>query len=215
MIGCIYRYAPTLELVSEILAGGETGALGRVTNAVLRIGGRGSRQVWKHDRARGGGAINEMLVHMLDLALWYFGPPEELVLIHAGLLRPERAIHGVRERVDAEDHVAVRYSSVSGVEALVQADLLTPSFMQSIEINGENGNLIASVTPQAASKLFLSEPRKGYDAGWTDIDRPGDFYAGQSLAFLNAIQTRTTPDTGTLADGLAMMDMVDRLRRSA
>lgn len=216
MVGYIYRYAPPFMAAAKALAGaretGEAAALGRVVAATLRVGGRGSRQAWKHRKATGGGAINEMLVHMLDLAIWYFGPPTEAELLSAKLLRPARMIQGKMEDVDAEDFVIARLTSAAGVEIMIQADLITPAFAQSLEAQGENGSLMASVTPNVASKLFIDRPLGGFEKGWTDIGGQADFYVGQSGAFLDAIRTRQAPDRGALGDAVALMETVERLR---
>lgn len=216
MVGYIYRYAPPFEAAAQALAGaretGDAAALGRVAAATLRVGGRGSRQVWKHRKETGGGAVNEMLVHMLDLAIWYFGPPKEAELLTSKLLRPKRMIQGELADVDAEDFVVVRLESAHGTEILIQADLITPAFAQSLEAQGENGSLMASVTPNVASKLFIDQPRGGFDKGWTEIGGQADFYVGQSGAFLEAIRTRAAPSHGALGDAVALMDTVERLR---
>src|SRR5260221_9464594 len=107
----------------------------------MRIGGRGSAALWKHRRAEGGGAINEMLVHMLDLAVWYFGPIERAELMMEDVFRPQRVIGGKTESVDAEDFVLARFWTRGGIPVVIQADLLTPSFTQMIEIQGDNGTL--------------------------------------------------------------------------
>lgn len=216
MVGYIYRYAPPFEAAAKALQGaretGEAAALGRVAACTIRVGGRGSRQPWKHQKATGGGAINEMLVHMLDLAIWYFGPPKTAELLVSKLLRPQRIIQGETHDVDAEDFVVVRLESAAGVEILIQADLITPAFAQSLEAQGENGSLIASVTPNVASKLFIDQPRGGFDKGWTEIGGQADFYVGQSGAFLEAMATRTPPDRGALDDAVTLMETVERLR---
>lgn len=216
MVGYIYRYAPPFEQAAKALAGArETGvaaALGQVAACTIRVGGRGSRQVWKHRKETGGGAINEMLVHMLDLAIWYFGPPKHAELLTSKLLRPQRMIQGEMQDVDAEDYVVARLESATGVEILIQADLITPAFAQSLEAQGANGSLIASVTPNVASKLFIDQAQGGFDKGWTDLGGQADFYIGQSGAFLDAIRTRTPPERGALADAVALMETVARLR---
>jgi len=216
MVGYIYRYAPPFEAAAKALAGAreteDSAALGKVSAAILRVGGRGSRQPWKHQKATGGGAINEMLVHMLDLAIWYFGPPAEAELLTSKLLRPQRMIQGKMHTVDAEDFVVVRMTSAAGVEILIQADLITPAFAQSLEAQGENGSLMASVTPNVASKLMIDQPRGGFDKGQTDLGGNADFYIGQSAAFLEAIRTRQAPDRGALGDAVALMRTVESLR---
>ena len=187
-------------------------ALAPLAACTIRVVCLGSRRVWKHRKATGGGAINEMLVHMLDLAIWYFGPPKHAELLTSKLLRPRRMIQGEMQDVDAEDYVVARLESAAGVEILIQADLITPAFAQSLEAQGENGSLIASVTPNVASKLFIDQAQGGFDKGWTDLGGQADFYVGQSGAFLDAIRTRTPPDRGALGDAVALMETVARLR---
>ncbi len=217
IVGYIYRYAPVFVDTAKALEGaretGDAAALGRMTLAHFRIGGRGSRQPWKHRLATGGGAINEMLVHVLDLAIWYFGPPKTVELVTSKLLRPKRLIQGEMHDVDAEDYVVVRMASAGGAEILIEADLLTPAFAQSFEAQGENGSLVASVTDQVKSSLFLLEARGGFEAGATPLGGgDSDFYVGQEGAFLEAIRTRSAPARGALSDAVTLMNVVDRLK---
>jgi len=216
MVGYIYRYAPPFEAAARALAGarddGEAAALGKVSAAIFRVGGRGSRQPWKHLQETGGGAVNEMLVHMLDLAIWYFGPPAETQLLSSKLLRPRRMIQGEMHEVDAEDFVVARFASAAGVEVLIQADMITPTFAQSLEVQGENGTLMASVTSNVASQIVIDQARGGFEKGATDIGGSADFYVGQSAAFLEAIQTRTPPERGALGDAVSLMRTVERIR---
>ena len=107
--------------------------LGRVLTANFRIGGRGSHQVWKHRKETDGGAINEMMVHMIDLAIWYFGPVKEAKVVDSHLMMPERVIGGETVTVDAEDYVLALFEMESGVRVTIQADLVTPSFNQFVE----------------------------------------------------------------------------------
>ena len=78
-----------------------------------------------------GGVVSEMLVHLLDVASWYFGPFAEVEVLQRELLRPTRSIGGRSETVDADDFVLVRLRSTAGVLVLCQADLLTPASISS------------------------------------------------------------------------------------
>lgn len=147
MVGYIYRFAPALELgrglMEDVPGTGESTALGCIAAAYFRLGGRGGHQLWKHRKESGGGAINEMLVHMVDLAIWYFGPVSGVDVLACDLIRPSRLINGRIEEADAEDFVLVRLKTASGVPVLCQADLVTPSFMQFAEVQGTNGTFMA------------------------------------------------------------------------
>src|SRR4029077_18687464 len=113
VVGYVYRHAPVFQQVGSILDGaaenGRSAVLGQISVALMRIGGRGSAAVWKHRKADGGGAINEMLLHMLDLAVWYFGPMQHGERLMQDVFRPQRIIAGQLEDADAEDFVIARF----------------------------------------------------------------------------------------------------------
>lgn len=125
MIGYIYRYVPVFEegyrLFQKLDAGGYYSlVMGKPLTAFFRLGGRGSHQKWKHIRATDGGAVNEMLVHMIDLANWYFGPLSDVQMLSNSLKLPQRTINGESVHVDAEDYVVVKCTGANGVEIICQ-----------------------------------------------------------------------------------------------
>ena len=217
MIGYVYRFVPAFQSMRNLLAGardsGDSPVIGKLAVAIIRIGGRGSTALWKHRRSEGGGAVNEMLVHMLDLVVWYFGPIERTELIMHELLRPQRVIDGRLETVDAEDFVLARFWTRSGVPAIIQADLVSPAFMQLFEVHGDNGTLTASIQPELPQFVFTLQPAGGYAAGRTELNcgRVNVFEA-QMATFIAAVRDRTQHPAGTLADTVHVMEAVDALR---
>ncbi len=216
MIGYVYRFAPVFELgqrlFKDVPQTGESLELGRVVTAFFRIGGRGSHQTWKHLKAQGGGAINEMLVHMLDLALWFFGPAREVSILTKGLLRPKRVINGVEETVDAEDQVLVKLHMKSGVEVICQADLLTPAFTQFVEVQGENGTFMGSIQPDMPSFLHLDKGVAGYQAGKTTLNfGPRNLFEAQMAEFVQSVCTQTPPQRCTIQDSLELIKTMEKL----
>ena len=220
MVGYVYRHAPVFQRACAILAGArETGTspvIGKIAGATMRIGGRGSAALWKHRAAEGGGAVNEMLVHMLDLAIWYFGPIEEAEILMQDLLRPRRSIAGRLETVDAEDFVLARFRTRSGVPVVIQADLVTPAFTQTLEVQGDNGTLMASIQPEMPQFVFAVRAAGGYEAGHTALggDRVNLFEA-QMAAFVAAVRAGIPAAHGTLADAVQVMEAVELLRHDA
>ena len=210
MIGYVYRFNPVFQNIKNALS---EKALGDVVTAQFRIGGRGSHQVWKHRKETNGGALSEMMVHMLDLAIWYFGPVASVEVLVDELKRPQRLIQGIVEDVDAEDLLLVRAKMKSGADVLLQADMLTPAFSQLVEIQGENGSAFGSIQPDRPSYLFLDQPISNYDKGRTDIavENTNLFHA-QMGTFLDAITTRSEPAVCTVADSLHVMQAVDMIR---
>ena len=191
-IGYIYRFAPVFEELHKMLhesgSSQDDGPMGKLKCASLRIGGRGSHAVWKHQKATGGGAINEMIVHMLDLAIWLFGTQAELEVITKQQLCPTRVINGESVEVDAEDYVVVR-GKFGGVEVLFQADMLTPEFSQLVTLQGENASFMGSIQPQIPSHVFLSQPSGSYEKGSTSLEfAPANLFEKQMADFVQAIR---------------------------
>lgn len=220
MVGYIYRFAPVFELFRDILSGaresGRSVVLGELATATIRIGGRGSHALWKHRKATNGGAINEMLVHMLDLATWYFGRVRRAEILARDLLRPRRMIDGRLAEADAEDFVLVRCDTEAGFPVFLQADLVTPAFTQSFEVQGDNGTLVGSIQPEMPQFVFVIEPAGSFKAGRTDLAvAPANMFESQMAAWVEAIRTRTPPDRCTLEDSVRVIEAVEMLRVSA
>ncbi|MHB1544404.1 MAG: Gfo/Idh/MocA family protein [Gammaproteobacteria bacterium] len=210
MVGYIYRSVPVFQQVRHLLH--DEKVLGVLTLALLRIGGRGSHQTWKHLRAHGGGAINEMLVHTLDLALWLFGTPSHAHLLASELCAPVRPINGRSETVDAEDMVLVRLDYGAGPSVYLQADMLTPAFTQRLEVEGINGTLTASIQREEPSRLFLVERRGHHSAGHHALQHEdNDPYVTQSRTFLAAVATGSKLAYGTLQEAVLLHELIDQL----
>ncbi len=218
-VGFIYRYAPVFEIAHELCQDtaeqGSSAALGRVVTAVFRIGGRGSHELWKHRVETDGGAINEMLVHMLDLAIWFFGPVARATLLEKALLRPEREIRGQLEKVDAEDFVLARMEMANGVTVYIQADMVTPAFSQMVEIQGENGSFRGSIEGGFPSSLHCLKAAAGYSAGNNAIAAPSiNLFERQMEAFVAALRGTAPADRNSLRDSLFVLEAIDALLAS-
>jgi predicted dehydrogenase len=218
MVGYVYRYVPIFEeghkIIHQQQVNGESLVVGRPLSAFFRLGGRGGHQVWKHRKATGGGAINEMLVHMVDLANWYFGPLTNIEVISCDLRYPERYVNGENVVVDAEDHIWIRCLGRNDVEIFCQADLITPAFSQFVEIQGENGSFMGSIQPDMPSFVFLKESRGGYNTGKTDLclGRRNVFDI-QMMSFIQAVLRREPPDRNTIDDSLMLMHILGEIRK--
>jgi myo-inositol 2-dehydrogenase/D-chiro-inositol 1-dehydrogenase len=217
MIGYVYRQTPVFQQIKAILAGardtGTSPVIGRIAVATMRIGGRGSAALWKHKASAGGGAVNEMLVHMLDLAVWYFGPIVEAELLMDALLRPQRRIAGRLETADAEDFVVARFRTSAGVSVVIQADLVTPAFSQALEVQGDNGSVMASIQAEMPQFVYAIAPAGGYDAGFTPLGGGNaDLFAAQMAAFVAELRERRLSAAVNLADAVAVMEALELLR---
>ncbi len=216
MVGCVYRYAPMFQHARAILDGArETGispVIGRIAAAMMRIGGRGPAAPWQHCCDEGGAAVSEMLAHMLDLAIWYFGPIVEAELMMHELLWPRQVIGGRRETVDAGDFVLARFCTRSGVPVVIQVDLATPAFSQMLEVQGDNGSLMVSIQPEMPQFAYAIRPAVGYPAGRTALGGAKvDPFEAQMMAFVAALRAGAPLADNTLADAVESMAALDRL----
>ncbi len=166
MVGYIYRYMPNMQDAKQII---DSEALGDLHTAFFRLGGRGGAAEWKHRRGSGGGALLEMSVHQLDMAQWLFGDISLEAVLEHKLVMPTRLIGTHRVEADAEDLVLMRIQGANRVLILLQSDLITPRFMQWIEIQGDNGALFCSILDHLPSFVDLFEGRHGLNAGRTTI----------------------------------------------
>lgn len=217
MVGYIYRFSPIFELGYHLFRkqriNGESLVLGRPLWGFLRLGGRGSHQLWKHQRAQGGGAINEMLVHMIDLAAWYFGPFNKVEVLSCRLNCPERTINGARVDVDAEDFVLIKCTDESGLDIFCEADLLTPAFSQYAEIQCENGSFMGSIQADMPSYVFLKEARAGYAAGKTALNfGQRNLFDAQMGAFVETVKQRRPPEKNTVEDSVQLMKILTQIK---
>ena len=215
--GFVYRSHPVFGLARSIVGEGRTTGvspvLGKLICATMRIGGRGSHALWKHMKASDGGVINEMLVHMLDLAVWYFGPLRNPRLLMGEQLQPSRTIQGRSEAVDAEDFVIMRVEGASGLPIVIQADFITPAFTQVCEIQGENGSFMGSIQRDMPSFVHCNEARDGYAAGRTDLDFGAvNVFERQMAHFVDIVGHRTQDERGRIEDAVHVMEIVDTIR---
>jgi len=217
-IGYIYRYVPIFDqgyrIFSERNLDGESLILGRPLTAFFRLGGKGGHQLWKHQKSQGGGAINEMLVHMIDLANWYFGPLDEISAISCDIRSPIRSIQGELHSVDAEDYILMRCKGENGVEIFCQADLITPVFSQYVEIQCENGSFMGSIQADMPNYLFLNESRGGFAAGKTELHfGRRNFLDIQMMSYIQAIMKNESMGINTVTDSLNLIKTVDEIRK--
>jgi UDP-N-acetyl-2-amino-2-deoxyglucuronate dehydrogenase len=217
MVGYIYRQAPVFQegkrILSGVASGGASPVLGNIVSSFFRLGGRGSHRAWKHRRSEGGGAINEMLVHLLDLVLWYFGPPQSVELMDSKLLLPRRSIAGESIVADAEDYVMVKFETPSGGQVICQADLVTPSFSQYVEIQGERGSFFGSIQADRPSYVFCQEANETYPQGKSQIS-PGrrNLYAAQMKNFVDLLRGQTTVGSNSLNESVRIMELIEIIK---
>ena len=214
-VGFIYRFAPAFELLKDIVDGQGRGAdkpLGEILCATLKVGGRGSHAAWKHTSATGGGAVNEMLVHMVDLAMWLFGKDGEVELLVKRLLRPTRMIGGEEIAADAEDYVVLK-TDLGGVESLIEANLVTPAFLQQVLVQGSNGSFAGSIQKIMPNYMFLIDECGKFNAGMTELSfDDNDLFAKQMTDFAKTIRDPNHQSRSTAEDSVRLLELIENVR---
>lgn len=207
MTGYLYRFHPAFELVKKTLS---NNIIGTPHYATFRVGGRGSHRAWKHKSNTGGGAANEMLVHMLDLIIWWFGPPAAVEELWTDTVLTERNIGDETVKSDAEDLVVLKLQTQTGIEILCQSDLISPSYMNSIELHGQEGSIITSILDQFPTSIYCAEPTGIYDRGhnYHDFNRV-DLFKKELNYFKNSVITETGPELNTLEDSIEVRRIID------
>ena len=217
LVGYVYRYVPIFEegfrLMNDFQENYGSLVLGKPLSAYFRLGGRGSHQVWKHRKDQGGGAINEMLVHMIDLANWYFGPFKDVEVLSNTIKCKERLIQGRMESVDTEDFVMVRLYNGMGIEIFCQADLITPAFTQYVEIQCENGTFMGSIQQEMPSFIYMKQGRGGYDTGRTNLKfGQRNVLDIQMTYFVQKMLKDQKPDRNRIEETVDLIKIIEEIR---
>lgn len=211
-VGYVYRFVPAFQGLKSLLTSNEK-PLGRAITANLRLGGRGSHSLWKHRKDAGGGTINEMLVHMLDLANWLFGEITDISSYEQRLLRPTRIINGEEITADAEDFVLLSGFTASGVYVTLQADLLTPAFRQYVEVQGENGSFIGSIQQDIPASVFLLNSIGDFPAGKKELTFLNtNLFHEQMNDFIRNIRQNTLINSPSIMDSIHLLKILSKIR---
>lgn len=208
MVGYLYRFHPAFQFAKQVL---DDRVIGRPHLAIFRLGGRGSHRAWKHTAEAGGGATLEMMVHNLDLIQWLLGPADEVEVFTRATLLPERAIEGQSLQVSAEDYVLASLQ-IDGVTVICESDLVTPSYMNYVEIQGDNGTLFTSILHYLPTVVYCREPRGVFNLG-NNVQHfpPVNLFERELGHFLETLSDGATPFNGA-SDSLQVMALVDRIR---
>lgn len=210
MVGYLQRFHPAFQLVKQAL---DDSIIGRPHLATFRVGGRGDHAPWKHRNETGGGVVFEMLVHKLDQILWFFGPVDQLEVLVYDTLRPLRSIGGKEVRADAEDLVLLQLEA-GGVRAVCQGDFLTPSYMDHLEIQGDNGSIFASLLHFLPTIIHCKEPRGIYNVGSNFYTFPMvNLFEHELAHFIDVIENGRAKSMNGLADSIRLLELVEMIRK--
>ena len=143
----------------------------------------------------------------------FFGEPAQVRLLQRALLRPQREFQGQWQTVDADDYIAAELRFASGILVVCQADLLTPSFTQFVELQGDCGSFMGSIMPEFPGFLFTSAVANDWKTGHNSLRFPAtNLFEAQMAEFVRAVRARTQPDRCTVEDAVRIMEIMERLQ---
>ena len=191
-VAYVYRAHPVLAAMRQALW---SGRFGQPVQIVAVCGQNfpfyrpAYRDIYYADRARGGGAVQDALTHILNAGEWRVGPIDRLVA---------DAAHQVLEGVQVEDtvHMITRHGSTVGCYSLNQ-------------YQAPNETTITVVCQKGTVRFELHENRWRWmtepSGLWHDEIIPAmerdEWFTVQENAFLDAVEGKTEP-LCTLAEGL-------------
>jgi len=233
------RFSPAAMRAKQLIG---QGFVGRVTQ--FRAGYFHSGSVdparpmgWKQEARSGGGVINDLASHVVDMVDWLAGPISE-VLAETRILYPERPDRSGRVvRVDAEDAVTVLARLRDGGTGVIEASKIATGTEDELrlEIHGDRGALrFNSMEPNYLEAYSLGDPEEplGGTRGWKRIATvhrypkpagwPGPKFATGWLRshvhclynFVSAV-AEGRPTQPSLVDGVRLQRILEEVRLSA
>lgn len=183
-VAYVHRVHPALQSMKRAM---ETGRFGEPLQVVVNSGQHfplyrpAYREIYYADHSTGGGAIQDALTHMLNVAEWIVGPITELVA---------DAKHCLLEGVEVEDmaHIITRHGDVAGLFSLNQFQAPNETTLTVVCTAG-------TIRYEAHNARWLSCIEPGAD--WQieeqfHIERD-DLFIKQANAFLDQIEGKREP----------------------
>lgn len=213
MVGYIYRFASAFTLGKKFIDKVESSGNNiseSIDKAYFRIGGPGSHAAWQHKKDQQGGAINEMLVHMLDLMIWYFGNIIDIYEVKKQIHYPARIINGKTVNADAEDYVLIRVKTEKLVDVTIEADLISSSFNQYVNCSGKKSSFTGSI--QQTIPTCLGTENSKLDSPSVHIHGYRNLYIDQMKYFLDCVLKSNKHDKCTLEDSINILNSIQRIQ---
>jgi len=210
MVGYLYRFHPSFQRLKKVL---DAGIIGKPYFSIFRVGGRGNHRVWKHKKGEGGGALLEMMVHMIDLACMYFVEFDAVETLYYNTILKKRIVGGIEIKADAEDCVIVGLKSKDGCQIFCEADLISPSYMNSIEVHGDNGSFFGSILHYLPTIVYCKEARGVYDQGRNVFENTFVNLVEKELRYFISSLSENLEPLNYVEDSIRVLKIIEEIRK--
>jgi predicted dehydrogenase len=206
LLGYTWRWWPPLKRLRALLDGNAVGKLRHVQfhmSAHLADWHPWERyqEFFMASAAQGGGALLDES-HWIDLMVWLFGRPQQLI----GRVEKISDLE-----IDADDNVDVLALFSDGLRVSLHLDLYGRPHEKFIRFIGEGGTLMWSADPNRI--VIGRESAQKWEEETFDYER-NDMFMAVAKEFLEVIAGRTQPSC-TLAQGVGVMQLIEAIRTSS
>lgn len=236
-----YRFLPATMRAKQLVDEGRLGQISHFRGAYLHAGNidRSRPLNWKADASRGGGVLNDLGSHVIDLLWHLLGPLEPMHAVTRVWTRQRFSAAEPSRRIThvAEDFVMVTMRTKDGAPGVVEASKIATGAEDELrfEIHGEKGSLRFNLMEPnwlEFCDLADSEAPLGGERGWRRIatvsrfPKPGGFPSPKNtlgwershmhcvFSFLEAI-TKGQQGAPDLQHGVEIQRVLGRIAKMA
>lgn len=236
-----YRFLPATMRAKQLVDEGRLGQISHFRGAYLHSGNidRSRSLNWKADASRGGGVLNDLGSHVIDLLWHLLGPLEPMHAVTRVWARQRFSASEPSQRIVhvAEDFVMVTMRTRDGAPGVVEASKIATGSEDELrfEIHGEKGALRFNLMePNWLEFCDLADPEAplGGERGWRRVatvsryPKPGGFPSPKNtlgwershmhcvLSFLEAI-AKGQPGNPDLRHGVEIQRVLGRIAKMA
>jgi len=236
-----YRFLPATLRAKQLMEEGRLGRISHFRGAYLHAGNLDGRRPlnWKADAAHGGGVLNDLGSHVIDLLGHLLGPLEPLHAVTRVWARERSSAADPARKIArvGEDFVMVTMRTADGAPGVIEASKIATGTEDELrfEIHGEKGalrfDLMAPNWLEFYDQSDADAPLGG-QRGWKRIatvgryDKPGGFPSSKNTlgwerahlhcvySFLEAI-AQGRPAEPSLMHGVEMQRLLGRVAKMA
>jgi predicted dehydrogenase len=206
LLGYTWRWWPPLRRLRELLDGN---AVGKLRHVQFHMSAHLAdwhpwepyQEFFMASAAQGGGALLDES-HWIDLMVWLFGRPQQLI----GRVEKISDLE-----IDADDNVDVLALFSNGLRVSLHLDLYGRPHEKFIRFIGEGGTAMWSADPNRIA--IGRESAQKWEEETFACER-NDMFVAVAEEFLAVIAGRTQPSC-TLAQGVGVMELIEAIRSSS